>query len=498
MVILGLIPGASCKKQLDTNLTNPNGVGINLLHGKDLFAGALSSTATNKIGANLYVTQVVVDNYDFAQQWLGYWSRNTGYAPSGSQGQMENFNLINSFSNNIWQTLYHNIYDFNFVIANSSANSILPGASRVMRAMVFQDLVDIFGNIPYSQASQPLATIRPSYDDAATIYKSLITQLDSAITAIKASSSTADDVSDVMFKGNKVLWVQFANSLKLRILLRQVPKGDQTYVQTELSKITAEGSGFLPQDAAVNPGYADAVNQQNPFWAVYGFQPASSTPFQNYIFFIANNFMLGFLQDSTVDPRIGYFYTKNANGTYGGNPFGATPALPAAISSIGTGILKSAAMPAVLLSGSQILFMQAEAVQRGLLPGSYQTLYKQAVEASFTYLGVPNAATAADNFISTSPSKYANITGAGAANPLQTILYQKWVSECELDGLEAWSDYRRTGYPNNPEISYSVGPGVDMPKRLLYPQTEYDLNNANVMLQNQQATDLNTALFWGR
>ena len=109
------------------------------------------------------------------------------------------------------------------MIAHSSHGSILPGASRVVRTMVFQDLVDQFGNIPYSQAGDPVITT-PAYDSATTIYKDLVLQIDTAIGAIQASQATADDASDVMFAGNKNLWIQFANTIKLRILLRQVPK----------------------------------------------------------------------------------------------------------------------------------------------------------------------------------------------------------------------------------------------------------------------------------
>src|SRR5579872_1663150 len=232
MILGGLLAMASCSKKLDTNLKDPNGPAIADLSGKDIFAQALVSTAQNKVGANI---SNAVDNYDYAQQWMGYWARNTGWASSGSQQQMETFSLNNSFGDGIWQSLYHNIYDYNYVMGHSATGSILPGASRVMRTMVFEDLVDQFGNIPYTQAVQPPQILQPSYDSARTIYKDLVVQLDSAIIALQASQSTSDDAADVMFKGNKTLWLQFANTIKLRILLRQVPNGDQSYVATEVN-----------------------------------------------------------------------------------------------------------------------------------------------------------------------------------------------------------------------------------------------------------------------
>ena len=234
----GLLVVASCTKKLDTNLHDPNGTPSSQLTGKDYFAGSLVEVIYNKSGINLYNS---TDNYDYANQWMGYFARNYGWAPSGGQQTMEDFQLTNNFGNGVWGSLYHNIYDLNFVIANSSKNSILPGAARALRTMLFQELVDQYGNIPYSQAENPLLTLTPGYDSAATIYKDLIPQLDTALSVIAASQSTGDDASDVMFQGNKTLWSQFANTIKLRILLRQVPNGDQAYVATELTNIVNQG-----------------------------------------------------------------------------------------------------------------------------------------------------------------------------------------------------------------------------------------------------------------
>ena len=217
--MLVVVSLSACSKQLNTNSSDPNGVGINSLTGKDIFAQALVATVTNKTAANISTAS---DNYDYVQNWMGYWARNTDWAASGTQAQVENFQLPTSFSNGVWQSSYHNIYDYNYVIGNSTANSILPGASKIMRVMVYQDLVDQFGDIPYFQAGNATITT-PKYDSATVIYKDLILQIDSGILSLQASQATADDASDVMFQGNKALWIQLANTVKLRVLLRQVP-----------------------------------------------------------------------------------------------------------------------------------------------------------------------------------------------------------------------------------------------------------------------------------
>jgi hypothetical protein len=504
VVLAGMLLIISCTKQLDTNNTDPNGIGINSINGKDVFAQALVSTVTNNTSLNTLGT---IDNYDYVQNWMGYWARNTSWAASGGQAQIENFQLTTSSSDGVWQTLYHNIYDYNYIITHSSTGSILPGASRVVRTMLFQDLVDQFGNIPYSQAGDPAITT-PKYDPAPTIYKDLILQLDTAITSIQASQATTDDASDVMFGGNKALWIQFANTLKLRILLRQVPgvySATDPFVTGELNTAISNG-GFLGpgQDALVNPGFKDVTQAQSPFWAVYGFQPGGSpgppqegTYYQNYNYFCANVTVLNFL-DSISDPRIGYLFGVNSNGGYGGNVLGSSNNPVSNTSPIGTGVLQSASMPAWLFTASESLFMQAEAAQRGMITGSYASLYKQAMEESFRFLKVPDPVNAADQFISGSTNGMVNI--GSSANPLQTILYQKWVSECELFPLEAYSDYRRTGYPYFSFITSSVPPGTPMPVRLLYPQSEYTQNQAslqeNLGMAVQPASAIYEKIFW--
>jgi hypothetical protein len=487
-----LLALGSCTKKLNTNQTDPNGVGINVLAGKDVFPQVLTSMVANKLGSN---TATGSDNYDYASQYMGYFARSNSFSASGSQAEMETFSYLNSFSDGNWQSLYTTIYDMNFVMAHSSTNSILPGAARALRAMTFQDLVDQFGNIPYSQACQPQLYLEPKYDSAAAIYQDLAAQLDTAVTEIQASQSTADDASDVMFKGSKTLWTEFANTIKLRVLLRQVPNGNMSYVSAQLAKLQQQVGGFLGagQDALVNPGYLNATQQQNPYWAQYGETPAG-VAVQNSDAFCSGQLMIAFL-DSINDPRIGYFFTETSAGTYFGNYFGETGNSSTPTSDFGPGVLQSPSMPALLFSAAQSFFMQAEAVQRGLMSGDAAALYKQGIEESFRYLTVPNATAAADAYIAGSTNGMVNFSLS--TNQLQTILYQKWIAECELDGLEAYSDYRRTGYPFIAQVSRAA-PGEPMPQRILYPETEYTQNPVNVNAQNQTAADLFTPIFWAQ
>jgi hypothetical protein len=482
-----LLSLTACKKQLDVNLSNPNGITSAQISGKDVFPNALQNSSAN-----------VTNLFAFANEWMGYWARTTSYSASGNQALIERFNLTNNYGDNIWQAEYHNIYDYNFVISKSAANSILPGASRVMKAMVFQNLVDVFGNVPYSQAGDPNVSTQPKYDDAKAIYQNLIVQLDSAIASIKASQSSEDDAVDIMFKGDKAKWVRFANTLKLRILVRQVPNGDQAYVKTQIANTVSEGSGFLQagEDAIINPGYADVVSQQNPFWASYGYEVGGASPKANNVFYIANKTMIDYL-NRTKDPRMVYLYdtTKGKNtGNYLGDFAQARPV--ASLATIGKGILKSASMSGVIMPASESFFLQSEAAFRGLLTSDYAVLLRKGVEESFRFLGVPSPTAAADAYYDNSSDPTVH---PQPGSELQAIIYQKWIALAEIDGLESWSDYRRTGLPDRTNPSVASGVNVNkIPYRLLYPQSEYNLNSTNVNAQSQKTSDIYTPIFWAK
>ena len=196
--VSGLL-ATGCSKQLDLNLDNPNGTDPNKAEAGQVITGALDNTAAR-----------VNTGYFFANQWMGYWSRSGGYSAAT---ELETFQLTNSYAQGLWQGMYKNNYDYNFVISKGGAASYLGSIAAIMKVLNIQMLVDTYGNIPYSQASQPQVTIRPKYDTAQAIYRDLVVQLNAAITSIKAATPGGSDATyDIVFKGDKAKWVRFANT----------------------------------------------------------------------------------------------------------------------------------------------------------------------------------------------------------------------------------------------------------------------------------------------
>jgi len=371
-----------------------------------------------------------------------------------------------------------------------------------MKALHFQILVDTYGNIPYSQALQGLSSAQPAYDDAKTVYEDLFKQIDAALTLFNDADKFAAQggtvlnpgANDIMFKGDIGKWRRFANTLKLRMLLRQSEKADrQAFVQAQLASIKASGYGFLKsgENAAVNPGYANSAGQQSPFYGTYGYQ-VNGQPIEAYNVNRGNKYGINFYQ-STNDPRLAEFYAPVTGTTFNGTFFGTiAPLVNSQVSGIGPGLLNNVNQPAYILTSHEAFFLQAEAAQRSFIAGDPKALYQQAITESFVNVGL----TAADAVTYHSQAT-ANVGWDSSTDKIQAIITQKWASLNGWSPFEAWSDYRRLGIPNVP-ISQDPSTSVkQIPVRLLYPQSEFNYNSTAVKAQGE-VSQFTTKIFWAK
>ena len=143
-----------------------------------------------------------------------------------------------------------------------------------MKAFHFQYLVDAYGDVPYSEALQGSANTTPAYDNANDIYDNLIVLLTEAQDLIANPDATAITPSanqDIMLRGDMAMWAKFANTIKLRILLRQSEKL-VLVSQADFDAAVNNGIGFLNagEDILCNPGYVNETNKQNPYWGAFG------------------------------------------------------------------------------------------------------------------------------------------------------------------------------------------------------------------------------------
>lgn len=504
LYILGLaaVLGTGCNKTfLDVN-TNPNK--LPTATPAFVIANALNVTTTNLVG-----TGAGNGPDDLGSYWSGQWTQANGYIINPA---IFGYNFTNG-DFNFWDKYYDNLQDYQYVIdgADKAGQGYLKGPAKVMKALLFQQLVDMYGNVPYSDALKGVGSLAPKFDDQKTIYEGLITLLDAAIVDLKANAFASSYAgSDILFRGVTTKWIQFANSLKLRLLVHQsrIP-GRDGYITTEVNKIVTEGSGFLTGiDAGINPGYVASSGQLNPIYNNYGYSENGAkrglNNFPRLTQFLVNTLKanadtfrlkrLGYANggENSAAPGVSKFPEIADN--YTGIPFGASAGfLPSAASSLGPSLLVKGEFgrPFIIFTAAEAQFSLAELKQRFpavTLPGTAQSYYEEGVRQSFRLVGCTQAQATA-----LLTGGVATCDWSASPDKLAAIAIQKWFSLCNFSGLEAWTEYRRTRLPVTPQSLQVVS--ADRPLRLFYPNTEAGSNAANVAAQGTIDV-FKTKIFW--
>jgi hypothetical protein len=494
ILALGGATLSGCKKdflELNDNPNYPSSV-----PAASLLAPAEVRTASIVTDPNLAIVNV----------WMGYWAFSPNYAVNQDT---RDYRITNTTGQGFFTNVYANAYDYQRMInaAVAENNPALEGIGRTMKSFLMQYAVDVYNNVPYSEAFQGTANQTPAYENGQAVYEKIYDDLNLAITRFNSAAAvfpTANE--DIMLKGNKARWIKLANTIKLRILMRQSGRADRAaYIAAKLATDFPNGlTGFIQagESALVNPGYTNSDNKQNPYWANFGLTTAGAKTANND-FYRAASYSVNFLKNQN-DVRL--FWTANSTGAgsfFGGNfagaEMGAQGTTTAAYSDITSRDYRSAADPQVIFGDFESLFLQSEAVARGWFPGGdavAKQKFDQATLQSFIYeFDAVDGAGAGAAYLGFRTPNADNTfpVGGTLAEKVRVIITQKWVALNGINFIEPWAEYRRTGYPNVP-LSSSASRGPRIPLRLKYPQFEYDYNGSNVTAQG--TIDQFTSKIW--
>ena len=483
---------------LDVNV-NPNN--LPTATPSYVFTNALNTSTVNVMNVN-----------EIGSYWSGLWTQSNSYilSPTTFNYQFTNGDF------NFWDGIYNNLQDYQYVINNAVSNDqkYLSGPSKIMKAYLFHQLVDMYGDVPYTDALKGVENLAPKLDNQKTVYETLITLLDEAIAETKANPfSSAFTSSDIVFKGSNSKWVKFANSLKLRILVHQSRvSGRVGYLTTELNKINSEGSGvitgedvgvggpsfFVATAGKLNPAYDRwAYDANGAVRALARYPRPTKFLFDQLI--AANDTLrlkrIGYAKGGENGSTPGKSIAAEVVTNYVGVPFGVTSGFTAPSSSyVGPSLFVKGEFnrPFILMTAAEIQFCLAEAKQ--LIPalnfaGTAQSYFEEGVKQSFRTLGVTGGAAGADAILKSGK----NLSDWDAStDKLKAIGQQKWLALANFSGLEAWTEYRKNNFPLTPQ-----SPGVssaNRPLRLFYPSSESG-SNSNVSAAG--AIDVfATRIFW--
>jgi hypothetical protein len=516
-----LVAFTGCKKYVDVN-DNPN-IAISTT-ASFTFTGALGSTYRNQVSGNVHITPGT---------WTGLYGHSTSFTGGGNEKTYE----YTTADFNAFDGLFDNLTDYEYVKKNADKDGVafLKEPANVMQCYVYQQLVDLYGDVPYEAAFKGTENILPGYKPQKDIYEDLVKRLDAAMTAMNAAIWPTDAAIlavDIFFQGNKANWVRFANTLKLRILMRQsFMPGRDAYITTNINATLA--NGYITANVLCSPGYQVIAGKLNPFYANYGYNELNNVV-QNHQYRKMGGAILNWLKRSettnAIPPAAAPAATADAD-TFRLQslawPNGTTPSAPSANLSSYSGIplgqgsgystagsapigpfqvqVGFGTRPAMFMLLAEALFLQAEAAQRygiAFAAGTAQQCYEAGILSHFRTCAAPSTAGNVSNTGDAFAARYIarpinNIGWASSTDKIRAILIQKWVSLCNINGLEAWSEYRKSSGSASEGVPIKVRTRATTtnpePARYLYPQREYDSNGGNVPKNIDRFT---SKIFW--
>ena len=304
-------------------------------------------------------------------------------------------------------------------------------AATVLRAFIYQALVDCYGEVPYTEALD-VNNATPHYDSGETVYKGVLAEIDEALGKAKASDRVC---TNFLFPGQTAdPWIKFANALKLKLYSRMGGSDSQ------IGALIAENN-FPTADVAYAGCWGSESGSMSPFYAEEFATNWGSTQ----INVIANIAIIGSMQvkddEGAViyeDPRLPAFFNKNGSGNYTGGISGTNFSTSSSYkSAYWCRPVASFDMPVYLITLSEIAFFMAEYYARTGNATAAEGFYDVAIMESFASAGVdPNLA---EGYIAQWPYDQSNYK--------KSIGIAKWIALAGVNPFEGYCEVRRLKYP---------------------------------------------------
>lgn len=484
----------SCESWLDVN-TNPNAPAE--VDYEELLPAGMSSVA-----------YVVGGRY----QVLGaLWSQHWTQSPGASQYSGLDAYDINSstFDDRQFGELYSGgLQNLEQVRIESLAENeyVYYLMATVMQAYTFQLLADLYDQVPFSEALQGDDGVSdPMYELGSNIYDSLITRIDFALSLDFENKELKNpEERDLIFNGDVKKWNAFANTLKLRIALRQTERNPDKARQIVEHMYNAEVD-FLAVNSSLDI-FTNESGRRNPLYDTEEFSFGGNPNL------ILSNTLYSFLVDNGDYSHLDNLFSQPAAG--GGHKaliqgdFYAPEEAAGINSNSYSKPLLYADDPVYLLSLIESNLLQAEAIIRYGLDDYYEAkdLYDAAVLEGFIRLIHPNDPNYSQKYTEIYNNAQSLISGAYSfpsegsdiSEFIKSIAVQKWLGLSGIQNLETFFEMNRTGYPEKSDVpgsSSNYEPGEitvsvnnvtsgKLPKRLIFPESEYANNKNTPVRQN--------------
>ena len=389
--------------------------------------------------------------------------------------------------------------------------------AKVWRVQLFHRITDYWGPIIYSEFGNRETSV--AYDAQEDVYMDFFQRLDEAVAVLEQNrDASAFGTNDQVYGGDVNKWITFANSLRLRLAMR-TKYVEPALAQSEAEKAVAAG---VMESNADNAIIVTTENSRNPYttitdWGEFRMSSAMESVLEGY-----------------EDPRVDVYYSPAVDGDNDGDgsPYEGMrnglprtekgPALNPTYSDMGVNWLndnRGGSNPPIRVMGAaEVYFLRAEGALEGWnMSGSAEELYNEGIRLSLTedrigapsavveaYVASANTPTSPDDAWNSPPLSDIPVAfdqGADKERQLEQIITQKWLA-LYPDSWEAYSEYRRTGYPTLYPIINSANPDLapdDVFRRMTFVDGEFSNNQAAVeaavgLLNGPDRND--TRLWW--
>lgn len=435
-----------------------------------------------------------------------------------------------SATSNPYNDVYNSLRDVYHIIDDSKDSEVLQGyygVGLVLKSWIFSYATDAYGDLPYEEAVQGFTDLNftPAFSHQEDIYAGMLADLELANEVL---ANAGNITGDPIYGGDVSAWRKFANSLRLRLLMR-ISDVDQATAVAGMQQIVSNPSQY--------PIFTNNDDMAVVQWDSNSPQPKYDTRSGSFDEVRLSKTLADRLKP-LGDTRLKVFAQPTSNSgegiysddwnDYVGMPNGLNDEAALSYSPSGNpnesgsnyisriGILfacracdvenaSATASQTIIMSYSELQFILAEAKERGFISaGTAQTYYENGITASFDYyidrINVGGWSEIADALTNTDMNAYLTQSGVAysgtSSEKLSKIYLQKWIS-LFYTGFEAWSDWRRTNQP-------AVNPGPDVgnddrvPVRFQYPNSVKATNNDNyeAAVQHMGGDEINTRLWW--
>lgn len=447
-IILGsVLLFTSCDRFFDVNTdpNNPSSVPYDVV-----FPAATASSAA-VIGGQFAI---------LGSLWSQHFTQNN---TANQYKTWDSYKLTASDFNSSFDELYSGaINDYMYVQREAEAiedwNTYL--MATLLKCYTYQVLADLYDQIPYTEVGLGVeGNVSPKYDDGSVVYDGLIEEIDQALGKDFAAYTNKNiGNKDFIFGGDMAKWKQFANTLKLKIYLRQL-KVRPDVARAGIANLFQNGADFLTVAACMDK-YLDESGKQNPLYASEVASTGLNDPNLR-----ASKTLFDYLYANGDErytfiykPEKGFDYIAQAQGDYLSQEHK---------NELSRG-LWNPVQPVYFFTLAEVEFLQAEALVRYPdLGGNAQEKYESGIKASFDLLGaegVENLLTGSYRF------------PAGSENQLEAIITQKWIACAKFNPIESFFEFNRTGYPKSFTVSKNSAIGGKFPQRLLFAADEVARN----------------------